>query len=197
MEHITIFPTVIWKGESELDNHRLRDKCYDFQKDNEGQTISNVGGYQGDGFYDEKFAEFVIESVPRLQGETNKYLPPMEVYSWVNINGVGHYNEPHSHYNQMTQTFLSCVYYVSVPEKSGVIRFFDPRGSMVKGSLDQDYYFNAAPFQYLQPEDGMILLFPSWLEHDVTGNYNPDEEDRISIGFNIVFPPQTEENLER
>ncbi len=188
MDHMSIFPTLLWRGESELDNFRLRDLCYDHQKKVDGEQVSNVGGYQGHKFFDEKFDDEIIEQIPRVEGKEE--LPPMHLFSWVNINGKGHYNEPHTHFNQMTPIFLSGVYYVSVPEDSGVIRFFDPRGTMVGGSIDQDYYFNSQPFAYVEPEDGMFLFFPSWLEHDVTQNHS--DEDRISISFNVLVGERQE-----
>lgn len=33
--------------------------------------------------------------------------------------------------------------------------------------------------------DGLLLLFPAWLHHSVTGNTG--ESERVSISFNIMF----------
>ena len=35
----------------------------------------------------------------------------------------------------------------------------------------------------MEPEDNKLILFPSWLEHDVEPSKS--DEDRISIAFNV------------
>jgi uncharacterized protein (TIGR02466 family) len=41
------------------------------------------------------------------------------------------------------------------------------------------------PFVYVQPEPGTILMWESWLRHEVTPNQA--EEQRISISFNYAW----------
>jgi ectoine hydroxylase-related dioxygenase (phytanoyl-CoA dioxygenase family) len=40
-----------------------------------------------------------------------------------------------------------------------------------------------SPVQFIVPEAGTLIIFPSWLEHGV--NQNLGNADRISIAFNI------------
>jgi uncharacterized protein (TIGR02466 family) len=40
------------------------------------------------------------------------------------------------------------------------------------------------PFIYLSPEPGSIVLFESWLRHEVEPNRS--KQDRISISFNYA-----------
>ncbi len=40
-----------------------------------------------------------------------------------------------------------------------------------------------SPVQFIVPEAGTLVIFPSWLEHGV--NQNLSDADRISIAFNI------------
>ena len=47
-------------------------------------------------------------------------------------------------------------------------------------------YFYQQPTESIKPEAGMLWLFPSWLEHEVTPNNST--ETRISISFNISIP---------
>ena len=47
---------------------------------------------------------------------------------------------------------------------------------MVKHSGEHQY-------QYIVPQEGMLLFFPTWLEHDVEPSKTDDE--RISIAFNV------------
>ena len=195
LDYMNVFPTIVWFGKSQIDNRRLRDKIDKFISENEEtDMLSNMGGYQKNGIEDEELVEFIKNSIPETEDKEfdkifGAYSDPFDIFMWSNKNGKGHWNMRHQHFHQTIPTFLSGVYYVSVPENSGVIRFFDPRGSMTAESLDQEYYFNSAPYQYLQPEDGMLVLFPSWLEHDVTPNQNDEDEDRYSIAFNIMMSP--------
>ena len=77
------------------------------------------------------------------------------------------------------------MYYVKVPENSGSIRFYDPRGHMVTAFPDSTYYYDGIQYQTIDPEEGMILYFPHWLEHEVTAN--PTDEERISVSFNVLW----------
>ncbi len=195
LDYMSVFPTVVWFGKSQIDNRRLRDKIDKFISENEeSDQLSNMGGYQKNGIQDEELDQFIKDSIPESEGKEfdkifGAYSDPFDIFMWANKNGVGHWNERHQHFHHTVPTFLSGVYYVSVPSNSGVIRFYDPRGSMTAETLDQEYYFNSAPYQYIEPKDGMIILFPPWLEHDVTVNNNEEEEDRYNIAFNIMMRP--------
>ena len=194
VEYMSVFPTVVWFGKGDLDNERLYNKCKAFSRVKETGLLSNVGGYQGEDFKDEELFKFILESIPQVDGKefigemfdnVEKLDDLFTIFSWVNINGQGHRNDRHNHFAHSIPTFLSGVYYVKVPKDSGVIRFYDPRGPMTQNTLDQEYYFNSPPFQYLEPEEGQIILFPTWLDHDVT--YNTNEEERVSIAFNVMI----------
>ena len=39
-------------------------------------------------------------------------------------------------------------------------------------------------------KDGMLLMFPAWLQHSVDPNRS--DRVRISVGFNIMFPSYAE-----
>ena len=56
---------------------------------------------------------------------------------------------------------------------------------MVTAFPDSTYYYDGIQFQTIDPEEGMILYFPHWLEHEVTAN--PTDEDRVSVSFNILW----------
>ena len=45
---------------------------------------------------------------------------------------------------------------------------------------------HAFGFNTVWPSQGLLILFPSWLEHKVTQNLSEEEDpDRIVISFNI------------
>ncbi len=104
---------------------------------------------------------------------------------WVNVNREGDHNLLHCHPGSL----LSSVYYVSVPPamNGGLIYFRDPRGPAVAmvESLEIDLPWvgtgTGIPFE---PDTGLLLIFPGWLEHRVEPFRG--EGERISIAFNVT-----------
>jgi uncharacterized protein (TIGR02466 family) len=101
---------------------------------------------------------------------------------WANINRKGHAHTMHTHPNN----FLSGVYYVKTPARSGRIVFGDPRpaASAITPTLAENTRFNSNEMSF-EPEDGKLILFNSWLPHFV--ELNRSEEERISIAFNVML----------
>ncbi len=102
------------------------------------------------------------------------------VQFWANVNGPHEYNMQHNH----APNHISGVYYVWVPEGSGDIRFHDER---TLRSVTEPNAVRDSPLAYtsytFRPTEGMLLLFPSWLDHIVGQNQSDDV--RVSISFNI------------
>ena len=76
------------------------------------------------------------------------------------------------------------IFYVQVPdngEASGVTRFIDT--NLMRGSVDKDYRGLYHEDINIIPENGKIVLFPSWLLHAVKPNET--HEDRITYVFTI------------
>lgn len=99
---------------------------------------------------------------------------------WVNVMNKGAIHAPHIH----PHSAVSGTYYVSVPAKSGAIRFEDPRLSMMMAAPPRKA--KARPenrlFVDVEPKSGMLLLWESWLRHGV--ETNGAREPRISVSFN-------------
>ena len=75
------------------------------------------------------------------------------------------------------------MYYVKVPKNSGEIAFFDPRKiDTANSAFEEDHPKSMG----VQPVEGNLIMFPSYLEHMVTPSES--EEIRISIAFNICLP---------
>lgn len=181
MNLYNMFSTPFWVAEVEFDNERLLQEIYKFSMEVPNQDRSNSGGYQGHGFKDPEWVKLINSAVPELEQNPIK---KMGMAAWVNINQYGHFNHRHTHFN--SDIFLSGIYYVKVPENSGGVRFWDPRGPLISTSMDHKYFNHGYTFHELQPDPGTLCFFPSWLEHDVLPNMNPQREDRISIAFNIM-----------
>lgn len=105
--------------------------------------------------------------------------PGFELESWINVNDRGGFNFQHMHYGMIS----GCVY-LRAPEGSGNIVFRDPRLAVETSYLKGPGVNSFMDFP-IKPEAGMLLLFPSWLQHRV----EPHENDipRISIAFNALW----------
>jgi len=99
---------------------------------------------------------------------------------WINVNKKNDWNTIHSH----GQYNLSGTYYVKVPSDSGKIVFRDPRPSAIS-NLFMVNRFDKGEFRKVKPIEGLLILFPSYLDHFVEPS-NADE-DRISISFDVVI----------
>tara|TARA_B100000579_G_scaffold3568_1_gene2748 strand:+ start:3630 stop:4202 length:573 start_codon:yes stop_codon:yes gene_type:complete len=186
MTEITyLFPNPLWSLKVDFDNESLARDIYNFKENNPSQIYSNVGGYQGDLFEHQAWAEMIAQNCPQ---RSDKPLTDLNIYPWVNINPKGAYNRRHVHMD--TSIFLSGVYYVKVPENSGNIRFYDPRGPLMHVQRDHEYFSDSIVCHEIEPYDGLLLYFPTWFEHDVTENET--DEDRISIAFNVFADTSSE-----
>ncbi|MBI1340599.1 hypothetical protein GC169_10395 [bacterium] len=102
---------------------------------------------------------------------------------WVNVLGPGGAHSGHIH----PHSVISGTYYASTPDGSGTIRFEDPRLSMMMAAPP----VRAAPprererFVHVAPEVGDLLLWESWLRHEVQPNRAASA--RISVSFNLAW----------
>ena len=101
---------------------------------------------------------------------------------WVNLlRGPGHHGghiHPHS--------IISGTLYVEVPKGSGAIRFEDPRLPMMMAAPTRSPGApeELQPFVTVQPRPGLLLLWESWLRHEVLPGTGRGE--RLSISFNFA-----------
>ena len=89
-------------------------------------------------------------------------------------------NARHIHSNN----YISSAYYVKAPHKCGNIIFYDPRSvtSFRYPKITNPNQLNSTVFS-VQPKEGLLVLFPSYLYHSV--DMNQTDEERIVISFNI------------
>ena len=79
------------------------------------------------------------------------------------------------------------MYYVKVPQSgdAGCISFRDPRPAVYGNNFVFSRFYNQNAFRDRYPMEGLLYLFPTFLEHCVMPNMT--EEDRISISFNLTL----------
>jgi len=102
---------------------------------------------------------------------------------WINILPEGGNHSAHIHPNSV----ISGTTYISMPSGSSAIKFEDPRHSMMMAapSRIKDAKEYLKPFIYVNPSVGDVLLWESWLRHEVPTNNS--SEERISISFNYSW----------
>ncbi|HNS86964.1 MAG TPA: TIGR02466 family protein [Parvularculaceae bacterium] len=99
---------------------------------------------------------------------------------WINILDPGGFHSGHIH----PHSVISGTYYAQVPDGASSIKFEDPRLPMMMAAptRDQEAPLDLQNFVYLAPEAGMMLMWESWLRHEVVRN--EADEPRISVSFN-------------
>lgn len=105
------------------------------------------------------------------------------VQSWLNIFEPNAVESVHEHFG----SFLSGCYYVDTPKDCGEIVFKQEAtrrawAAEYSTKLNTDLSGIAGEFSHL-PTAGELLVFPSWLPHEVMRNRST--ENRISIAFNL------------
>ena len=99
---------------------------------------------------------------------------------WINILPEGGIHTSHIH----PHSVISGTTYVAMPDGASAIRFEDPRHAMMMAApvRRKEAREEMRNFIYVAPEVGDVLLWESWLRHEVP--MNMAEEDRISVSFN-------------
>jgi uncharacterized protein (TIGR02466 family) len=99
---------------------------------------------------------------------------------WINILPEGGIHTSHIH----PHSVISGTTYVAMPEGASAIKYEDPRSAMMMASpiRMKDARPEMRQFIYVAPDVGDVLLWESWLRHEVPMNMS--EEERISVSFN-------------
>ena len=91
---------------------------------------------------------------------------------WVNVMPKDCYHAFHIH----PLSVVSGTFYVSVPNGTSPLRIEDPRASRMMASPARKIRVD------LKPKKGDVILFESWLNHEVPPHKS--SEPRISVSFN-------------
>ena len=168
------------------------------QEDGAGQRWSEEAGYKGYTSYAslddlpvrnptfadlcERLRPHLAEFVAAVDFEARGLAPAVDSI-WINVLEPGGTHTGHIH----TNSIISGTLYVDVPDGASAIRFEDPRLALMMAAPPRKA--RAAPhnrnFVYVQPSAGTVLLWESWLRHEVP--VNMAGADRISVSFNAVL----------
>lgn len=198
----TLFVTRIYRAElaSRAAGKRLldelRDACISIAMDDAaGQAWCEANGYKGYTSYaslddlawrapsfgdltaaiDPHVAEFARASDMDLGGRRL-----VADSLWINVLEPGGYHGSHIH----PHSVVSGTYYVDVPDGASAIRFEDPRLGLMMAAPPRRARAarDSLAFVSVAPKPGTVLLWESWLRHEVP--LNAAKTERISISFN-------------
>lgn len=180
-------------------NVRLREHILKRRTETPSVQASNVGGWHSDREILEwggpdvgEILDMAKEMANRMTADRHGKLPRPDwaVTAWANVNGPGDGNVCHYH----PGAFWSGAYYVddggcaSDPDLGGEFEMLDPRGAgpgmhapSLKFAGDDGQSVGSA--ESVLPRPGLLLMFPSWLFHQVRPYRGTDL--RISIAFNL------------
>jgi uncharacterized protein (TIGR02466 family) len=131
-----------------------------------------------------------LELKKNLDLQLKKYLLLLEVQAtpkqlwmssmWVNVMPTGSYHTMHNH----PFSVISGTYYVDLPKNSSPLKLEDPRSGLLMNAPLIKEKAPAAKHRFfcLHPKAGEVVLFESWLRHEVPENLG--KTPRISISFN-------------
>jgi uncharacterized protein (TIGR02466 family) len=162
----------------------------------QGTALSNVGGWQSPHTLLDRpepeiarLRALVDEAVrnlmalpARIEQQTPPPTPPYTIGGWANVNRDGDYNQLHVH----PRSHWAVVYYVATGVKSGNdpfngnIELRDPRPGAPFGRVAG---FTFGRPLTIDPQPGLMIAFPSWIEHWVHPFRGTGE--RISIAVNV------------
>lgn len=99
---------------------------------------------------------------------------------WINILPQGGLHTSHLH----PHSVISGTTYVAMPAGTSALKLEDPRSAMMMAAPERarDAREELRKFIYIAPSVGDVLLWESWLRHEVPMNMADD--DRISVSFN-------------
>jgi len=179
-----------------ISEDELFDSCYAIAEDDEaGQKWSEEKGYPGYTSYASltdlpwRFPIFkdMVESLDKHVASFAKDLefdlderPLVLEDLWINVLPEGGFHSAHIH----PHSVISGTTYVAMPEGASALRLEDPRHAMMMAAppRHKDARQEMKNFVYLSPTAGDVLLWESWLRHEVV--MNQSEFDRVSVSFN-------------
>ena len=94
---------------------------------------------------------------------------------WANLLKAGGHHSGHIH----PHSIISGTLYVEVPTGSGAIRFEDPRLPLMMAAPTRP-----DTFVTVEPRPGLLLMWESWLRHEVLSGTGRGE--RLSVSFNFA-----------
>ena len=188
-------------SDSEKLNVSLTKLILSEEANNTGVVKSNAGGWHSDTHLLARTDESIVTLKSRIRHMVRELTQAVSVDSdaildqsfhmegWATVNRDKAYNRVHTH----PHALWSGVYYVASGQmegdwpENGKLELVDPRAGINQIQLEQ----TVMTARYvIDPLPGLMIMFPSWLQHFVHPFYGSGE--RISIAFNVQPMPDQE-----
>ena len=180
------FSVPIWYDVVEnIDYKNAAKSCIKISKTYPNRQLSNVGGWQSQDIELSSYKQLmpIKSAINQKIREFSKDIHPncnLRLDNcWLNINYTNNYNLRHVH----PCSLFSGVIYISVDENSGKIIFDNNSHAEhypTLKNIETDLFHKMVNYT---PKNGLIVIFPAWLHHQVQPNSS--SEPRISIAFNV------------
>ncbi len=205
MAHIkSLFSTRLYRAQltefgHDIDAQELEVSCYSIAEDDEaGQDWCEEKGYPGYTSYASltdlpwRFPIFqtIVDALDKhvaafaedLEFDLGDKALMLEDI-WINILPEGGMHSSHLH----PHSVISGTTYVSMPDGTSALKLEDPRSGRMMASPPRrkGAREDLQMFVYEAPKVGDVLLWESWLRHEVPMNMAEDE--RISVSFNYKW----------
>jgi uncharacterized protein (TIGR02466 family) len=184
---ISLFPTVVFQHDFSQDPEfqLLKDVCQRQKTAPHGLVSGAESSYvHGHG---RLLDNILLKGIRgRIQDTVNQYTqelglePVMISNSWFNTLGVGHRVERHRH----ECSVVSGALYLHADPGSVPLRLHNPLNHLrMFEHIERDSPANQMWFEF-PCVTGMLVVFPSWLEHDTVNNQT---DSRITLSFNSTY----------
>ena len=176
---------LIVENENEKEKKEIEDIIKEGMRGNAGTNSQTVNSH----IFDTKLHNLKVFCEQHIKNYVKEIINPKEDFdfyitqSWINLNKPGQNHIIHWHPNSL----ISGIYYIATVEDDQV-RFHDPNKKL-KSFFCIELEDGGKSNPVSQPALAMgvntrdLLLFPSWLEHDVPSNPKATT-NRISLAFN-------------
>jgi uncharacterized protein (TIGR02466 family) len=191
-----LFPTLLYEADIDPDllpdlAHSIRTLARDDKAGRKWSRQHNYPGYTSYASLDDlprrdpafgDLAKLVTRHTRSFARDLGWEARPRLDSLWANLLKPGGHHSGHIH----PHSILSGVLYVEVPPGAGAIRLEDPRLGLMMAAPSRrpDAAPELQPFVAIQPRPGMLLMWESWLRHEVLAGAG--RGDRLSLSFNFA-----------
>jgi uncharacterized protein (TIGR02466 family) len=170
-------------------NLQIRNKCIKLMKSLPVKTDWYCNTFNSLDSLDLRLEPFFVPLIEVVSQEVNVFSNEFLIYpkaitctgAWFNVSSSKDYQEFHNH----AMSHFSAVYYVDVPEDSGMLVFHKTFSNMFPLPKPRsDKFLNNQTYKFV-PKNQDLVIFRSDIYHMVTPNNTKDK--RISISMNFVL----------
>ena len=194
-----IFPKPFWSSLLEVNIVDLQEECFEIRNNIPSKNKSNLGqnSYHSPNLLNLQNPPEILKLMKKITNciqtihQQSRRENVRLVDFWININGKGGSNVPHTHPGAK----YSGVFYIKVPKemKGGNLFFLRDYNETYLTSQENMGFFkqgynllpNDLPKIPVKPLEKLLIVFPSWLPHSV--EFNDTDEERISLSFNYIL----------